>query len=122
MKKLLGFVVVLIISTATYAQKGARIEFKSDTIDYGTVSKADNGVRVFEFTNTGDAPLTIKNVQSTAGVTATKPSGAIQPGQSGRIELKYNMHPGPIRKTVTVESNAVNTPVVALKLKGTVTE
>ena len=123
MKKLLGFVAALVITTTAYAQSGARIEFRSDTVDYGTVSKGeDNGVRVFEFTNTGDAPLVIKDVKSTGGIVPIKPNQPIQPGQTGKIEIKYNMNTGPIRKTVTVESNAVNYPggMVPLKVKGTV--
>lgn len=124
MKKLLGFVVALVITTAAYSQNGPKIEFKSDTIDYGTVSKGeDNGVRVFEFTNTGDAPLIITDVKSTCGCTVpSKPKEPIQPGQSSKIEVKYNMNPGPIRRTITVLSNAVNYPngMVPLKIKGTV--
>lgn len=104
----------------------AKIEFKAkdNTIDYGTVSKeSDSGVRTFEFTNTGDAPLTITNVQSTCGCTVpTKPTEPIMPGKTGKIDVKYNMNPGPIRKTITVESNAVNYEGgrIALKIKGEV--
>ena len=126
MKKLIGFVAAMVISTAAFAQSGAKIEFKSDTIDYGTVSKGeDNGLRVFEFTNTGDAPLTIKDVKSTCGCTVpTWPKTPVMPGKSDKIEVKYNMAPGPIRKTITVESNAVNyaNGVVPLKIKGTVVD
>lgn len=126
MKKLIGFVAAMVISTAAFAQSGAKIEFKSDTIDYGTVSKGeDNGIRVFEFTNTGDAPLTIKDVKSTSGGTVPSWSKSpILPGKSERIEIRYNMVPGPIRKTITVESNAVNYPngIVPLKIKGTVVD
>jgi hypothetical protein len=44
------------------------------------------------------------------------------PGKTGKIDIKYNMAPGPIRKTITVESNAVNfeSGRVALKIKGEV--
>ncbi len=117
---------VLGFAFSASAQKGAKIEFKDqdNTIDYGTVTKeSDNGVRVFEFTNTGDAPLIITNVQSTCGCTVpSKPKEPIMPGKTGQIEVKYNMNPGPIRKTITVESNAVNYEggKVALKIKGTV--
>ena len=124
MKKILGLIAVILITTASYAQAGAKIEFKSDTVDYGTTSKdSDNGIRTFEFTNTGDAPLTIKDVKSSCGCTVPSwPKESIAPGKSGKIEVKYNMTPGPIRKTITVQSNAVNQPdgVVALKLKGDV--
>jgi hypothetical protein len=44
------------------------------------------------------------------------------PGNTGKITIKYNMAIGPIRKTITVESNAVNYEGgrVALKIKGEV--
>lgn len=126
MKKILLLVAVMFAGMASFAQSGAKIEFKSDTVDYGTTSKEeDNGLRVFEFTNTGDADLVIKDVKSTCGCTVpTKPKDPIKPGQTGKIEVKYNMHPGPIRKTITVQSNAINVPdgTVALKLKGEVVE
>ncbi|WP_162128347.1 DUF1573 domain-containing protein [Flavobacterium phycosphaerae] len=121
-------IAVLLINAAVFAQSGAKIEFKDkdNTIDYGTVNKEDDsGLRIFEFTNTGDAPLIITNVQSTCGCTVpSKPTEPILPGKTGKIEVKYNMHTGPIRKTITVESNAVNVEEgrVAIKIKGEVVE
>ena len=93
MKKFLGLIAAVFISAAAYSQAGPKIELKSDTIDYGTVSKEnDNGIRVFEFTNTGDAPLIIKDVKSTCGCTVpSKPKEPIMPGKTGQIEVKYNM-------------------------------
>lgn len=126
MKKLLGLVAVLAFSVASYAQKGPKIEFKAkdNTIDYGIVTKeGDNGIRSFEFKNTGDAPLIISNVQSTCGCTVpSKPTEPIMPGKTGKIDVKYNMNPGKISKTITVESNAVNYEggKVALRIKGEV--
>lgn len=108
------------------SQKGPKIEFKDkdNTIDYGTVNKEDdNGVRSFEFINTGDEPLIITNVQSTCGCTVpSKPTEPILPGKTGKIDVKYNMNMGPIRKTITVESNAINVEEgrVAIKIKGDV--
>ena len=124
MKRILGLIAVILLSTASYAQSGAKLEMKSDTVDYGTVSKDDDsGLRAFEFTNTGDAPLIIKDVKSTCGCTVPSwPKEPIAPGKTGKIEVKYNMNPGPIRKTITVESNATNVEGgrVALKIKGEV--
>lgn len=128
MKKLLFLTVLALGSLAMKAQAGPKIEFlaKDNTIDYGTVSKeSDNGLRTFEFRNTGDAPLIIRNVQSTCGCAIpTKPTEPIAPGKTGRIDVKYNMQPGAIRKTITVESNAVNVPdgMVVLKIKGEVVD
>jgi hypothetical protein len=119
---------VLLVNTVVFAQGGPKIEFKDkdNTIDYGTVNREDdNGVRSFEFTNTGDEPLIITNVQSTCGCTVpSKPTEPILPGKIGKIDVKYNMHTGPIRKTITVESNAVNVQEgrVAIKIKGEVVE
>lgn len=123
MKKIILFVVVL-VSGIGFSQ--AKIEFKDkdNTIDYGTVSKDnDSGIRTFEFTNTGNEPLILTNVKSTCGCTIpTFSKDPILPGKTGKIEVKYNMNPGPIVKTITVESNAVNVEngLVAIKIKGLV--
>lgn len=125
MKKYLLLALVT-FGSAVFAQNGAKIEFKDkdNTIDYGTVNKEDdNGLRAFVFTNTGDAPLIIKDAKSTCGCTVPSfPKEPIAPGQSGKIEVKYNMNTGPIRKTITIETNAVNYEEgrVALKIKGEV--
>lgn len=122
MKKLITILFIGLISLSVNAQdKTAKIEFKSDTIDYGTVEKGANGVRIFEFTNTGDAPLIVSKVSSSCGCTVPKWSKApIMPGKTGEIEVKYDTkRVNPIRKTITVISNA-DTPTVALKIKGLV--
>ena len=125
MKKYLLLALVT-FGSAVFAQSGAKIEFKDkdNTIDYGTVNKEDdNGLRAFVFTNTGNAPLIIKDAKSTCGCTVPSfPKEPIAPGQTGKIEVKYNMNPGPIRKTITIETNAVNYEEgrVALKIKGDV--
>ena len=55
MKKLLVFITVL-IGLTSLAQKGPKIEFKEETINYGEVEKGkDDGIRVFEFTKIGRA-------------------------------------------------------------------
>jgi len=126
MKNLITFIAIVLTNFCSYAQNGPKIEFsaKDNTIDYGTVSKkGDNGIRTIEFTNTGDAPLIISNVLSTPGFSIpSKPNDAIMPGKTGKIEVKYSMIPGPIRKTITVESNAVNYTGgrIPLKIKGEV--
>ncbi|MBK0368723.1 DUF1573 domain-containing protein [Flavobacterium agrisoli] len=120
------FCFTLLLGFIATAQKGAKIHFahSENTIDYGTIKKgSDNGVREVNFTNKGDEALEIISVQSTSGITImSKPISAIGPGKSDKIVLKYNMALGPIRKTITIETNAVNYPEgrVAIKLKGDV--
>ena len=125
MKKTIALFAFALISSIGFAQNGPKIVFsaKDNTIDYGKVTKSENGSRDFIFTNTGNAPLIITNVLSTCGCTVpTKTNEPIMPGKTGKITVKYNMAPGPIRKTITVESNAVNYEGgrVALKIKGEV--
>ena len=126
MKNIATLLAIVLMNSFGFAQEGPEIEFKAkdNTIDYGIITKKkDNGIRSFEFTNTGDAPLIITNVLSTCGCTVpTKPTEPIMPGKTGKIDIKYNMTPGPIRKTITVESNAVNYEggIIALKIKGEV--
>ena len=123
MKKLLVYL-TLLIGFFSFAQSGAKIEFKEETINYGEVEKGkDDGIRVFEFTNTGDEPLIIKNAKSGCGCTVPEwPKDPIAPGGKGQIKVQYNMNPGPISKTITIESNAINKPngMIPLRIKGTV--
>lgn len=112
MKTIFSLLCVFTLFSTGIAQKGARIEFNTPeaTVDFGKVSKGtDDGIRTLEFRNTGDKPLIISDVKSTCGCTVpSKPTEPIMPGQTGKIEVKYNMNPGPIRKTITIQSNAVN--------------
>ena len=48
MKQLITFLFIGLISLTVAAQKVAKIEFKSDTIDYGTIEK---GLMALEFLN-----------------------------------------------------------------------
>ena len=124
MKNIIVILFVGLLSLGALAQeKVAKIKFKTDTIDYGTIEKGSDGLRVFEFTNTGDAPLIITDVKSTCGCTIPKkPDGPIMPGETGKIEVKYDTNRvNPIRKTITVTSNA-ETPTIALKIKGEVVD
>ena len=124
MKKLTVLLVVSLLTLGVSAQeKVAKIEFKTETVDYGDIDKGSDGVRVFEFTNTGSAPLIITKVSSSCGCTIPKkPEGPIQPGERGEIQVKYDTsRPGPIRKAITVLSNA-DTPTKILKIKGNVRE
>jgi len=120
MKKTVLVLFLGLISLGIYAQEAtAKIEFKSETIDYGEIEKGSDGIRVFEFTNTGTAPLVISDVRSSCGCTIPKkPEEPIMPGKTGKIEVKYDTNRvGPIRKAITVTSNA-DTPTKVLKIKG----
>ncbi len=122
MKKIVLVLFVGLMGLGLTAQDTtAKIEFKSETVDYGEIAKGSDGIRVFEFTNTGSAPLIISKVSSSCGCTIPKkPEEPIMPGKTGEIQVKYDTNRvGPIRKAITVISNA-DTPTKVLKIKGEV--
>ncbi|MGB3149333.1 MAG: DUF1573 domain-containing protein [Maribacter sp.] len=122
MKKIVLVLFVGLLGFSLTAQDAAaKIEFKSETVDYGEIAKGSDGVRVFEFTNTGTAPLIVSKVSSSCGCTIPKkPEDPILPGKTGEIQVKYDTNRvGPIRKAITVISNA-DTPTKVLKIKGEV--
>ena len=121
MKKIVIIALIAFVGLVQQVNAQAKIEFKTDIIDYGEIAKGSDGLRIFEFTNTGNAPLIVSNVKSSCGCTVpSKPDGPVAPGESSTIEVKYDTKRiGPIRKTVTVYSNA-DQPIVSLKIKGKV--
>lgn len=123
MKFIKFFITVLLFLSYTNGFSQAKITFETEVVDYGTIEKGDNGVREFKFTNTGSSPLYITKVRSSCGCTIPKkPSDSIMPGDDDVIQVKYDTNRvGPIRKTITVNSNAI-TPVVALQIRGAVEE
>jgi hypothetical protein len=126
MKKILVLLSLFLVSSFNgFSQSaGPNIEFESTVVDYGEILKASNGIRVFTFSNTGDSPLEISKVYSSCGCTIPKkPEAPIAPGEKGEIQVKYDTNRvGPIRKTITVNSNASATPLVSLKIKGKVVD
>lgn len=101
---------------------GAQIEFEKLEHDYGTIDQGANGTTEFRFTNTGTEPLIISNAKGSCGCTVPEwPKEPIAPGASAAIKVKYDTkRVGPISKTVTITSNAVDNATALLKIKGTV--
>ncbi len=120
MKKIAAFLIFLCIGFAVNAQ--AKMELKSDMIDYGQIPYGGDGTRTFIFTNTGNEPLVISQVKSSCGCTVpTKPKEPIAPGETGKIDVKYDTsRQGPFRKIITVYSNSVENSTQPLRIKGEV--
>tara|TARA_R110000787_G_scaffold271939_1_gene379200 strand:+ start:3007 stop:3432 length:426 start_codon:yes stop_codon:yes gene_type:complete len=123
MKTFYTLVTILFISVASFAQEKEDLkpEFKfvTETINYGKITVGANGVRVFEFTNTGKSPLIITKVQASCGCTVPKkPENPIMPGEKGKIEVSYDTkRVGGFSKAITIYSNA-KTPRKMVKIKG----
>lgn len=130
MKKLI-FTALLLVGAGTVSvasaqevvqQNGAKIEFSKDVHDYGNIKNGGNGTCTFEFVNNGTEPLTISQAKGSCGCTVPEwTKDPIAPGEKGVITVKYDTkRTGPINKSVTVMSNAVNEPTKILKIKGNV--
>ena len=119
MRTIFTFALVLFIGFAASAQNAPEFKFVKETLNYGKIAQNSNGVRVFEFTNVGNAPLVITDVKSSCGCTVPKrPEKPILPGEKGKIEVSYNTSkPGGFSKIVTIFSNAKNARKI-IKIKG----
>lgn len=104
------------------AEKGAKIEFNKEVHDFGEVKFAGDGSCTFEFKNTGNVPLILSSVKGSCSCTVPSwPKEPIAPGETGVIRVKYDTkRPGAINKSVTINSNAVNTPTKVVRIKGNV--
>ena len=105
----------------TPSSEGPQMEFKSLEVDYGTIEQGADPYRVFQFTNTGTAPLVITNAKGSCGCTVpTYPKEPILPGNDGEIKVRYDTNRvGPFTKRVTLTTNAGEEPIV-LTIKGKV--
>ena len=109
----------------TLPEAGAVIQFESMVHDFGTMREGDIKECVFKFTNKGDAPLIIQNVEEPCGCTVPFWSKEpVMPGQTGEIKVVFHSkeRPGVFRKTLAVKTNAVlkNHEDILLMIKGNV--
>ena len=103
-------------------ESGAKISFTKEVFDYGEVKYGGNGYCTFIFKNTGNEPLILGDVKGSCSCTVPEwPKDPIAPGETGELKVKYNTNkPGAINKSVTIKSNAINTPVKVVRIKGNV--
>ena len=69
----------------------AKMAFEEEDFDFGEVDEGAVVEHTFHFINTGKAPLLISSARSTCGCTVPEwPKEPIGPGESGKIEVKFN--------------------------------
>ncbi|MFQ3577046.1 MAG: DUF1573 domain-containing protein [Cytophagales bacterium] len=85
------------------------IKFEKSEIDFGQIiENQDALIGEFSFTNIGNHPLVIKNVQASCGCAVLDwTKDTVRIGRSGVVRVKYQTdnRPGPFTKTFTVVSN-----------------
>jgi hypothetical protein len=123
MKKHLFLIAVLFVALQSFAQDNSKpaaekkdgpvLTWEKKTHDFGDIYQGDKVEHTFYFTNTGNEPLLITNVQVTCGCTTPKgwPRDPIQPGGKGELSISFNSSGkiGKQTKSVTITSNASNT-------------
>jgi hypothetical protein len=112
MKKYFFVFALLGLAAPLFAQTGPVITFEKKVHDFGDIYQGDKVEETFAFTNTGNEPLIITNVQVTCGCTTPKgwPRDPIAPGAKGQLTIAFNSagKMGRQNKVVTIVSNAVN--------------
>lgn len=118
MRKYLLLVCVLGLTVQSFAQEkkveqknGAVIAWEKKTHDFGNIVQGDKVEHIFYFTNTGNEPLIISNVQVSCTCTTLKwPRDPIPPGGNGEINVSFNSTGklGIQNKPVVLVNNAVS--------------
>ena len=134
MKKILLFGFMLSTVSLGYAQEKKQLldiandsnkpQFKFDTEEYnfGTIKQGEVVTHEFEFTNLGTEPIVISEAHGSCGCTVpVYPKEPITKNQKSIIKVTFNSagKMGMQDKTVTITSNAVQSPMV-LHIKGSV--
>ncbi len=132
MKKAFAILAVAILTVSNSCSQGPEdnqkkdkrapfIKFENVVYNYGTIAQGSDGGCEFIFENTGKDPLVLSNVRPSCGCTVPKWSKEpIKSHKKSSIQVKYNTRRvGSFSKSITVTSNASNSPIV-LTIKGKV--
>lgn len=128
MKNLFAIITMMFLAVLTIqaqdkpATPQDSIVFAGTTHDYGTIVQGSDGTCEFKFANKGKAPIVLNDVKASCGCTVPEWTRTpVAPGENGTIKVTYNTNNvGAFTKSVTVNSNAKNSPLILI-IKGTVT-
>lgn len=89
------------------SSKKTDIEFSDNEIDLGTIKQGVPKTISIPFTNTGDHPLVIYNVETSCGCTEVQwPEKPVRPQKHAEISVSYDAKlPGRFIKTITIYGN-----------------
>lgn len=101
-----------------------QLEFEEMEFDFGTISEGKVVEHQFNFTNTGQSPLVISNVQASCGCTSPDwTKTPVKPGEEGYVKVVFNSagKSGVQSPTVSIQANT-SPSVTRLRLKGNVNQ
>ena len=122
MKRFIFTLIAICVASVGFIMKaednGPVMTFEEKIHDFGTIKEADGPVSYsFEFTNTGNEPLVIINVNASCGCTRPEYSKEpIRPGKKGEIKVTYNPagRPGEFDKEVKIRTNGNKRPILRI--------
>ncbi len=107
-------------------KKGAVIKIDEDTYDFHDIEQGTKAEHNFLIGNSGTDTLVIASTRPSCGCTAAvldAKDNRIPPGGTSRLKVTFdanNKPEGPIMKSVTITSNAKNTPDAMVRIQGRV--
>jgi len=110
-----------VLNASAQTDTKAEFKFNEEKHDFGKIVQGKPVTTKFEFTNVGQEPLILANVQPTCGCTiADYTKTPVKKGDKGIITISYNAAVvAPFSKTIVVTSNA-KTPTKYLTIVGEV--
>ena len=125
-KKFFFTVMILIVGAVIPANaqfQYPNFKWENTEYDFGKIQHLDPVVYEFEFTNKGQAPLVISEVEGSCGCTVTEyTKEPVMPGKTGKVKAIFDAAAiGKFRKSIKVVAN-VEGGTEYLYIKGTVTE
>lgn len=124
MKKIMILCAVILgfaFTASAQTDNKAEFKFAAEKYDFGKVPQGKPVTTIFDFTNIGEEPLILTQVQPTCGCTiADYTKTPVKKGDKGSIKITYNAAvAGVFNKTIVVTSNA-KTPTKYLVIMGEV--
>lgn len=99
--------------------EGPRIDFPKNQHNFGKVHEGEVYKHTFQFTNSGNSTLKIKDVKTSCGCAVAEISTKeVEPGKSAslKVELDTSKRKGRMSRSITVMSNDPDTPNKVLTL------
>jgi len=110
--------------TPADSMKGPKIEFNEEVHEFGKIEQNTPAETTFIIKNVGTDTLEIVSANPSCGCTAAVlDNKRIAPGATTRLKVTFDPHnkaEGPVVKTITVVSNAVNGAQRTLRIQGTI--
>lgn len=122
------FIAGFILMMGTVISVNAQFQYPSfnwdsNEHDFGKIQHLDPVIYEFEFTNKGQAPLVISEVEGSCGCTVAEyTKDPVMPGKRGKVKATFDAAAiGKFRKSIKVVANVEGGPEY-LYIKGTVIE